>query len=142
MKLALALLSALALGACASAPAPEPAPLDFLSAQAGFTQIDMRVTETRRTEQASVLEFVDRNPDKGSKLTKGLFRLRSAATVAERRGYRYFVILNKSGDDDGLLIGLLPSQDADFAEVFGEAYAGVSRNGVLDAAKLGPLQLP
>ncbi|MDH3712442.1 MAG: hypothetical protein OET44_01180, partial [Gammaproteobacteria bacterium] len=108
----------------------------------GFTQIDMRATETKRNAQASVLEFEDLSPDKGSKLTKGVFRLRTAATVVTRRDYRYFVILNKSDGDQGLLIGLLPSQDADFGDVFGDRYANVSREGILDAHKLGPLQLP
>jgi hypothetical protein len=135
------MLGAIALAACATKPV-QPEKLNFHSADVGFTQIDMRATETKRNAQASVLEFEDLNPDKGSKLTKGVFRLRSAATVAARRGHRYFVILNKAGDDEGLLIGLLPSQDADFGDVFGEKYADVSRQGILDADKLGPLQLP
>lgn len=141
MRTLILMLGAIALSACATQPA-QVDKLNFRSAEVGFTQIDMRATETKRNEQASALEFEDLNPEKGSKLTKGLFRLRSAATVADRRGHRYFVILNKAGDDEGLLIGLLPSQDADFGEVFGEKYADVSRQGILDANKLGPLELP
>ena len=70
------------------------------------------------------------------------FALLRSAEVTLEQGHRYFVILNKAGDDEGLLIGLLPSQDADFGEVFGENYAHVSRQGILDANKLGPLELP
>jgi hypothetical protein len=135
------MLGVIALSACATQSARVDK-LNFHSAEVGFTQIDMRVTETKRNEQASALAFEDLSPEQGSKLTKGLFRLRSAATVADRRGHRYFVILNKAGDDEGLLIGLLPSRDADFGEVFGENYAHVSRQGILDANKLGPLELP
>ena len=142
MRTLLALLGVLALGACATVTEPAEETLAFSSGDVGFTQLDMRASETRRNAQASVLEFEDLDPEKGSKLTKGVFRLRSAATVVTQRGFRYFVILNKAQDDDGLLIGLLPSRDADFGEVFGDAYASVSREGILDAQKLGPLKLP
>ena len=142
MRTLLALISAMALAACA-ATGPAPAEtLTFHSDEVGFTQLDMRARETKRNAQASVLEFEDLNPDQGSKLTKGIFRLRSAATVVVQRGYRYFVILNKSQDDEGLLLGLLPSREADFGDVFGDDYASVSREGILDAEKLGPLTLP
>ena len=142
MKTLLALLGAMALSACTTTELVRGEKLNFHSGEVGFTQLDMRVSETKRNAQASVLEFEDLNPDKGSKLTKGVFRLRSAATVVVRRGYRYFVILNKSQDDAGLLIGLLPSREADFGDVFGDTYASVSREGILDAEKLGPLQTP
>ena len=142
MRTWLALLSVLALSACTNNTVTAEEKLTFNSSDVGFTQLDMRASETRRNEQASVLEVEDLDPEKGSKLTKGVFRLRSAATVVTERGYRYFVILNKAQDDDGLLIGLLPTRDADFGEVFGDAYASVSREGILDARKLGPLKLP
>ena len=141
MRTLFALLTAIALAGCASEPARDDK-LSIHSADVGFTQIDMRATETKRNERASVLEFKDLNPDKGSKLTKGIFRLRSAATVVVHRGHNFFVILNKSSDDEGYLIGLLPSHNADFGEVFGDEYANVSREGILDAEKLGPLNLP
>ena len=138
----LALLGVLALSACATNGPAAAKKLAFHSRDVGFTQLDMRASETKRNEQASVLEFEDLDPEQGSKLTKGVFRLRSAATVAVQRGYRYFVILNKSQNDEGLLIGLLPTRESDFGEVFGEVYADLSREGILDAQKLGPLQLP
>lgn len=142
MRTILALIGALALAACTATGSTSAQKMTFHSNDVGFTQIDMRASETKRNEQASVLEFEDLNPDKGSKLTKGVFRLRSAATVVTQRGYRYFVILNKSQDDQGLLLGMLPSPEADFGEVFGDVYAGVPREGILDARKLGPLTLP
>ena len=141
MRTLVGLLGAIALTACASEPVAEEK-LSFHSAEVGFTQIDMRASETKRNAQASVLEFEDQNPDQGAKLTKGIFRLRSAATVVVHRGHNFFVILNKSSDEAGYLIGLLPSRNADFGDVFGDEYANVSREGILDAEKLGPLNLP
>ncbi len=140
IKALIALIAITLLGACAAAPA-KTAKLEFGSGDVGFTQIAMRASETKRNERASVLEFEDLTPDQGSKLTKGIFRLRSAATLATQRGFRYFVILQKTPDDKAYLIGLLPTQDADFSDAFGEVYADVSRAGILDAQKLGPLEI-
>lgn len=140
MRTLLAFVGAIALGACATRPV-QAEKLTFDSADVGFTQIVMRTSETQRNEQASVIEFEDLNPEQGSKLTKGVFRLRSAATVASARGYRYFVILQKTSDDNAYMIGLLPERDTDFGEHFGDRFAAVSREGILDAQQLGPLDV-
>lgn len=141
MKTLLAFTGAIALSACAAAKPVQATKLTFDSADVGYTQIVMRASETQRNEQASVITFEDLNPDQGSKLTKGVFRLRSAATVASARGYRYFVILQTASDDDAYMIGLLPARDTDFGERFGDRFASLSRDGILDAQQLGPLDV-
>lgn len=135
---AVAAMALMLAAGCAGRQQP-PALLELRSEQVGFVTIRMGVREIERGANASLLAFKDLAPDVGTKLNKGIFRLRAAASLAEHRGYRYFVLLESNPGESQYLVGLLPRADADFGALFGEGYAGMSREGVLDTGKIQPL---
>lgn len=116
--------------------------LAFDSRAAGYSGIAMTARELRRGERASLLEFRDLDPDAGTRLAKDLFRLRSAATLAARRGFSHFIILEQNADGSQFLVGLLQSAGAEPGAVFGADYAHLSAAGIVDVASTPPLDIP
>lgn len=109
------------------------------SQQAGFVDIDMLAREVSRQPQRSRVEYSDEQPEKGAFISKDIFRLRSLASLAEYRGYRYFLILKEEGQN-AREVGFVDSPDADLTAALGAEYADFPVSGILSIQDIQPLQ--